>query len=234
MKDKIITAAQAAEMIKDGSTLMVGGFMANGSPELIMDALVAKDVKDLTVICNDGGVGPQFDEEGNEISGPTGNGKLIKNKSIKKLIATHIGLNKQVAEQMNAGELEVELVPQGSMAEMIRAAGAGLGGIITPTGVGTDIANGAFTKQEITLDGKDYLIMAPIRADVAVLRGSIVDKKGNVFYKGTTKNFQMVMATAADTVIVEAEKLVEVGELDGDYVMTPYIFVDYIVVGGDK
>jgi len=234
MKDKVITAAQAVAMINDGTMLMVGGFMANGSPELIIDALVERGAKDLTVICNDGGVGPQFNEEGKEIVGPTGNGKLIKNKSIKKLIATHIGLNKQVAEQMNAGELEVELVPQGSMAEMIRAAGAGLGGVITPTGVGTDIANGVFTKQEINIDGKDYLVMAPIHADVAILRGNIVDKKGNVFYKGTTKNFQMVMATAADTVIVEAEKLVEVGELDGDYVMTPYIFVDYIVVGGDK
>ena len=135
---------------------------------------------------------------------------------------------------MNNGTMQVELVPQGSMAEMIRAGGSGLGGVITPTGVGTDIANGEFTLQEMTLEGKDYLLMAPLHADFAVLKGSIVDKKGNVFYKGTTKNFQIVMATAADTVIVEAEKLVEVGELDPDYVMTPYIFVDYIVVGGDK
>ncbi len=234
MKNKIITAAEAAEMIKDGSSVMVGGFMGNGTPESIMDALVERNAKDLTVICNDGSFGPQFDADGNEVKGPTGDGKLIKNHSVKKLIATHIGLNKQVAEQMNSGEMQVELVPQGSMAEMIRAGGAGLGGVITPTGVGTDIASGEFTLQEMTLEGKDYLLMAPLHADFAVLRGSIVDKKGNVFYKGTTKNFQIVMATAADTVIVEAEKLVEVGELDPDYVMTPYIFVDYIVVGGDK
>ena len=234
MKDKFITAEQAAEMIKDGSSVMVGGFMSNGTPESIMDALVARNAKDLTGFCNDGGFGPQFDENGNETKAPTGIGKLIKNHSLKKLIATHIGLNKQVAEQMNSGELQVELVPQGSMAEMIRAGGMGLGGVITPTGVGTDIANGEFTLQEINLGGKDYLLMAPLKADFAVLRGSIVDKKGNVFYKGTRKNFQQVMAMAADTVIVEAEKVVEVGELDPDYVMTPYIFVDYIIAGGDK
>ncbi len=234
MKDKIITAEQAAEMIKDGSSVMVGGFMANGTAESIMDALVARGAKDLTCYCNDGGFGPQFDENGNETVAPRGIGKLIKNHSLKKLVATHIGLNKQVAEQMNNGSMEVELVPQGSMAEMIRAGGAGLGAIVTPTGVGTDIVNGEFTLQEITIDGKEYLMMAPLHAEFAVLRGNIVDKKGNVFFKGTTKNFQTVMATAADTVIVEAEKVVEVGELDPDYVMTPYIFVDYIVVGGDK
>lgn len=234
MKDKVITAAQAAELIKDGSSVLLGGFMANGTSDAIVSALVDRNAKDLTVYCNDGGWGPQFDENGNETVGPKGNGKLIKAHCVSKLVATHIGLNKQVAEQMNAGEMQVELLPQGSMAEMIRAGGAGLGGVITPTGVGTDIAQSEFTMQEMTLEGKDYLLMAPIHADFAVLRGSIVDKKGNVFYKGTTKNFQTVMATAADTVIVEAEKLVEVGELDPDYVMTPYIFVDYIVVGGDK
>lgn len=231
MKDKVITAKEAAAMVKDGSTVMIGGFMANGSPEHLMDALVEKNVKDLTVMCNDGGFGPTFDENGKEIAPPKGNGKLIKNHSVKNLIATHIGLNKQVAEQMNAGTLNVTLVPQGSMVEMIRAGGAGLGGVLTPTGIGTDIAEG---KEVLNIDGKDYLLEKPLHADVALLRGNIVDKKGNVFYKGTTKNFQIAMATAADIVIVEAEKLVEVGELDPDYVMTPFIFVDYIVVGGDK
>ena len=235
MKNKIITAKEAAALIPDGASVMVGGFMANGSPEGIIDALVERGAKDLTVMCNDGGFGPTIDKEtGEEVKGPTGTGKLVKARAVKKLIATHIGLNKQVAEQMNAGEMEVTLVPQGSMAEMIRAGGAGLGGVITPTGVGTEIADGEFTLQEINLKGKDYLLMAPLHADVAILGGNIVDKKGNVFYKGTTKNFQQVMATAADVVIVEAEKVVEVGELDPDYVMTPYIFVDYIVVGGDK
>lgn len=231
MKDKIITAKEAAELVKDGSTVMVGGFMANGTPEAIMDALVERGAKDLTVMCNDGGFGPAFDENGVETAPPKGNGKLIKNKSVKNLIATHIGLNKQVAEQMNAGTLNVTLVPQGSMVEMIRAGGAGLGGVLTPTGIGTDVAEG---KEVITVDGKEYLLEKPLHADVALLRGNIVDKKGNVFYKGTTKNFQIAMATAADLVIVEAEKIVEVGELDPDYVMTPFIFVDYIVAGGEK
>ena len=230
MKDKIITAKEAAAMIPDGATVMVGGFMANGTPELIMDALVERNAKDLTVMCNDGGFGPAFDENGTETAPPKGNGKLIKNHSVKHLIATHIGLNKQVAEQMNNGSMEVTLIPQGSMVEMIRAGGAGLGGVLTPTGIGTDIAEG---KEIINIDGKDFMLEKPLHADYAVLRGNIVDKKGNVFYKGTTKNFQVAMATAADVVIVEAEKIVEVGELDPDYIMTPYIFVDYIV-GGDK
>ncbi|MCF0142962.1 MAG: CoA transferase subunit A, partial [Parasporobacterium sp.] len=210
---------------------MVGGFMANGTAEAIMDALVERDAKDLFVICNDGGFGPTFNEAGEEIAPPKGNGKLIKNHSVKKLYATHIGLNKQVAEQMNAGTLDVTLIPQGTMVEMIRANGAGLGGVLTPTGIGTEVAEG---KQVLNIDGKDYLLEKPLHADVAILRGSIVDKKGNVFYRGTTKNFQIAMAAAADLVICEAEKLVEVGELGPDYVMTPHIFVDYIVVGGDK
>lgn len=234
MKNKIITAKEAAAMIPDGASVMVGGFMANGAPEAIMDALVEKNVKDLTVMCNDGGFGPAFDENGVEIKAPTGSGKLIKNHSVKKLIATHIGLNKQVAEQMNSGEMEVTLVPQGSMAEMIRAGGAGLGAVVTPTGIGTEIEEGEFTLEKKNIQGKDYLLMAPLKADFALLGGNIVDKKGNVFFKGTTKNFQEVMATAADTVIVEAEELVEVGELSPDYIQVPYIFVDYIVVGGDK
>jgi len=234
MKNKIITAQEAAALVKDGSSVMIGGFMANGTPESIMDALVERDAKDLTVICNDGGFGPSFDENGNEIKAPTGSGKLIKNHSVKKLIATHIGLNKQVAEQMNSGEMSVTLVPQGSLAEMIRAGGAGLGAVVTPTGVGTEIEDGEFTMKKEAIDGKDYLFMKPVKADFALIGANVVDKKGNCFFKGTTKNFQIVMATAADTVIVEAEKLVEVGELDGDYVQVPYIFVDYIVVGGDK
>lgn len=231
MKDKVITAAEAAAMVKDGSTVMVGGFMSNGTPESLMDALVERNAKDLTVVCNDGGTGPSFDENGNETKAATGNGKLVQNHCIKKLIATHIGLNKQVAEQMNAGTMEVELVPQGSLAEKIRADGAGLGGVLTPTGIGTEIQEG---KEVINIQGKDYLLELPVHADFALLKGNIVDKKGNVYYHNTTKNFQTVMATAADVVIVEAEKLVEVGELDPNYVMTPYIFVDYIVVGGDK
>ena len=230
MRDKQITAAEAAALVKDGMTVMVGGFLSNGTAENIMDALVESGVKDLTIICNDGGVYTPANEEKGTPDVYTGVAKLIHAKQVKKLIATHIGLNKEVAAQMNAGELEVVLVPQGSMAEKIRAGGAGLGGVLTPTGIGTEVAEG---KQVLNINGKDYLLELPLHADVAILRANVADKKGNLIFKGTTKNFNIVMATAADTVIVGAKDVVEVGELDPDQIMTPYIFVDYIV-GGEK
>lgn len=219
MKNKMITAEQAADMVRDGSTVMIGGFMSCGTPEILMDAIVKKGVKNLSTISNDGGTG------GDHI---TGIGKLIAARLIKKMTASHIGLNKDVAAQMNAGELEVELVPQGSLAEKIRAGGAGLGGVLTPTGVGTEVAEG---KKTVVLEGKEYLLEMPLHADIALLRGSIVDKSGNIFYNKTTRNFNPMMATAADIVIVAAEKIVEVGEIDPNCVMTPGIFVDYIVGG---
>jgi acetate CoA/acetoacetate CoA-transferase alpha subunit len=216
MRNKIISVEEAMNYIKDGDTVMIGGFMSCGTPEIMMDAIVKKEVKDLTVIANDTGVVGK------------GIGKLITARLIKKLIASHIGLNPETGTQMTAGDLEVTLVPQGSLAEMIRAGGAGLGGVLTPTGVGTEIEYG---KQKITLNGIDYLIEMPLNADVALIRGSIVDKAGNVYYNATTRNFNPMMATAAKTVIVAAEKIVEIGELDPNYVMTPGIFVDYIVGG---
>lgn len=219
MKNKVVSVQEAVSHINDGCSIMIGGFLACGTSELMMDAIVEKGAKDLTIIGND----TAFEN--------VGAGKLICAKLVKHVIATHIGTNKETGAQMTSGETEVTLVPQGSLAEKIRAAGMGLGGVITPTGVGTDVAEG---KQTITIDGKDYIIEPPVRADVAILKGTIVDKAGNVYYEGTSKNFQEVMALAADTVIVEAEKLVEVGELDPNYVMTPAILVDYIVVGGDK
>ncbi|MDF2512543.1 MAG: 3-oxoacid CoA-transferase, subunit [Herbinix sp.] len=216
MKNKIISAEEAISFLRRGDTVMVGGFMSCGTPEILMDEIVKKGIKDLHVIANDSGVPGR------------GIGKLIGSKLVKKLTASHIGLNQETGAQMVAGELEVELVPQGSLAEKIRAGGAGLGGVLTPTGVGTEVENG---KQKITLDQVEYLIEMPLKADVALLRGSIVDKGGNVYYNATTKNFNPMMATAAKIVIVAAEKIVEVGELDPNYVMTPGIFVDYIVGG---
>lgn len=216
MKNKIVSLEEAMELIHDGQTIMVGGFMTCGTPEILMDGIVKKGARGLTGICNDGGVPGK------------GIGKLIQAKLLKKLIATHIGLNPQAGEQMNAGELEIELVPQGSFAEKIRAGGAGLGGVLTPTGLGTEVEAG---KQKLTLEGKEYLVELPLKADVALIRGSIVDKAGNVFYNGTTRNFNPMMATAATTVICAAEKIVEVGEIGPNYVMTPGIFVDYIVGG---
>lgn len=213
---KKITAQQAAEFVKDGMTVMVGGFMSNGTPQILMDALVAKGVKDLTIIANDSGTPGD------------GIGKLIAAGAVKKLIASHIGLNPQTGQLMNEGVVEVCLVPQGTLAEQIRAAGAGLGGVLTPTGLGTEVAAG---KQTITVDGKQFLLEKPLRADVALLRGSVVDEDGNIFYKGTTRNFNPMMATAADIVIAAAEQMVPAGGIPGENIVTPGIFVDYVVGG---
>ena len=209
---------EAIGHIKDGMTVMIGGFLGCGTPHKLVDALVESGVKDLTLICNDTG----FVD--------IGSGKLVVNKQIKKLYASHIGTNKETGRQMTAGEMDVTLIPQGTLAERIRSAGSGLGGVLTPTGVGTVIEEG---KQKIEIDGKEYLLELPLKADVALILGHKVDKKGNVVYRGATRNFNTLMATAADLVIVEAENIVEVGEIDQNDVVTPGLFVDYIV-GGDK
>ena len=199
---------------------MVGGFMACGTPEILIDALGEKNVKDLTIICNDAGVPGR------------GVGKLLTNGQIKTLIASHVGLNPEVAARMNTDveedKLECILIPQGTLAERIRAGGAGLGGFLTPTGVGTIVAEG---KQVINVDGRDYLLEKPLKADFALIRGSVVDKFGNTIYNGTTQTFNPMMATAAETVIVGACEVVEVGELDPNNVRTSGIFVDRIVEG---
>lgn len=213
---KRITAKQAAEHVEDGMTVMIGGFMANGTPEILMDALVEKGVKNLTVIANDTGLPG------------VGIAKLVEAGMVTKLIASHIGLTPKTGQLMNEDKLEVTLVPQGTLAEQIRAGGSGLGGVLTPTGLGTDVAVG---KKIVIVDGKEYLLEKPIRADVALIRGSIVDLKGNIFYRGTTRNFNTMMATAADKVIVAAEEVVASGKLAGENIVTPGIFVDYIVGG---
>ncbi|MDF2521600.1 MAG: acetoacetate:butyrate/acetate coenzyme transferase [Clostridia bacterium] len=205
---------QALEYIKDGMTIAVGGFLGVGTPEKLIDAVIAKGVKDITLICND----TAFPDKGV--------GKWVVNKNVSKVIVSHIGTNPETGRQMNSKELIVDLVPQGTLAERVRAAGAGLGGVLTPTGIGTVIEEG---KQKINVDGKDYLLELPLKADVALIKGSIVDKKGNIYYNKSTRNFNTLMATAAETVIVEAEKLVEIGEIDPSDVMTPSIFVNVIV-----
>ncbi len=216
--NKVITIKQAASKIEDGMSVMIGGFLGVGSPHKLIDALIEEGVKDLTIIAND----TAFLE--------VGIGKLIANKMVKKVIVSHIGTNPETGRQMNEKETEVVLVPQGTLAEQVRAAGAGLGGVLTPTGVGTMVEEG---KQKIEVDGKEYILELPIKADVALIAGSIVDKKGNVYYNKSTRNFNPLMATAADLVIVEAEKLVEVGEIDPNDVMTPSIFIDYIARGNE-
>jgi acetate CoA/acetoacetate CoA-transferase alpha subunit len=216
--NKFISIEEAVSKIKDGMTIMVGGFLACGSPAKLLDALAESGVKDLTLICND----TAFPDKAV--------GKLVVNKQFKKVIVSHIGTNPETGRQMNAGETEVELVPQGTLAERIRCGGFGLGGVLTPTGIGTEAED---EKQRINVDGKIYLLETPLKADVSILYGSKVDKKGNVFYNATTRNFNPLMAMAAETVIVEAVEVVETGELDPNCVMTPFTFVNYIV-GGDK
>lgn len=215
---KLISVEEAAEMIHDGMTIMVGGFLGCKNPFKIVDAMIDKGVKDITLIAND----TAFPE--------VGIGKLIVNKQVKRLITSHIGTNKETGNQMNAGELDVELVPQGTLAERIRAGGAGLGGVLTPTGLGTVVEKG---KEVIEVDGKKYLLEKPLKADIALIVGAKVDKKGNIQYNKATRNFNPLMATAADMVIVEADEVVEIGEIDQDRVVTPGIFVDYIVGGAN-
>lgn len=218
MINKIISIDEAADMVKEGMTIMVGGFLANGTPERTIDALVEKNVKNLTLICNDTG----FPDKGV--------GKMVVNKQFKKIIASHVGTNPETANQMNSGETEVVLTPQGTLAEKVRCGGNGLGGFYTPTGIGTEAAEG---KEIREINGKEYVFETPLRADVALLKASVADKKGNLIFNKTMKNFNPIMATAADLVIVEADKIVEIGEIDPEHVMCSGIFVDYIV-GGDK
>lgn len=214
MKNKFITASQAAEKIKDGMTVMVGGFLGNGSPHSIIAEMVKSKVKNLTIICND----TSYPDKGVGI--------LVANGQVDKVIVSHIGTNPITVEKMNSGDLVVEFSPQGTLAERIRAAGAGLGGVLTPTGIGTVVAN---NKEIIKIKGKEYLLEEPIKADVAIIGASISDKSGNLLYKGTTQNFNPIMATAADTVIVEAAEIVECGALKVEEIHSPSIFIDYIV-----
>lgn len=212
--NKFISIEEAVAQVKEGMTVMVGGFLANGTPNAIVDALAQSGVKNLTLICNDTAYPDQ------------GVGQLIANKQVKKLIVSHIGTNPCTSEQMNSGELEIEFVPQGTLAERIRSGGAGLGGFLTTTGMGTIVAEG---KPVISVDGKDYLLEKPLRADVALIGASLGDKSGNLIYRGTSQNFNPLMASAADLVIAEIAELVEVGEWAPETVKTPAIFVDYIV-----
>lgn len=225
---KFISIEDAVKLIPNGSSIMVGGFMGCGNAHAFIEALSKSGVRDLTLMCNDAAManGP----DGGDFYGVA---KLVHNRQIKRLIATHVGLNPEVAEQSMIGKtLEVSLIPQGSFAEMIRAGGAGLGGVLTPTGVGTIIEDSPYCLGKQSIDGRDYLLMKPLRADFAVIAGAKIDKAGNVWYKGDTSNFNIVMATAADAVIAEAEEIVEIGAIAPEDVRTSGIFVDYVVEGG--
>lgn len=215
--NKVISLEKAVSLIKDGDVVMIGGFLGVGTPERIIDALVAQGTKNLTLICNDSG----FVDKGV--------GKLVVNKQFKKIIASHIGTNKETGRQMIEGETEVVLVPQGTLIEQVRAGGYGLGGVLTATGLGTKVEEG---KDKVVVDGKEYLLEKPLRANVALLFANTVDKYGNMNFHGSTRNFNNMMAAAADITIVEACSVVEIGELNPNTVHTPGVFVNYIVDGG--
>ncbi|NCB62040.1 MAG: 3-oxoacid CoA-transferase subunit A [Clostridia bacterium] len=226
---KVITIQEAVDMIPDGASVMIGGFLGCGSAHKVLKALADSGKKNLTVIANDAGkaTGPLGEEY-------YGIAQLVHNHQVSHLIATHVGMTPDVATQSNAGELKVDLIPQGSLAEMVRAGGAGLGGVLTPTGVGTIVEDkDEFVYGKYNLDGKDYLMMKPVKADFAIISAYNIDKMGNMWYKGTTRNFNVLMATAADVVIAEADHVVEIGAIEPESVVTPGAFVDYIVDGGN-
>lgn len=214
--NKVTARQDVINFFSAGQTIMIGGFLGVGTPETLVDILVDKRINDLTVIGNDTAfVGK-------------GIGKLVVNKLLKKAIVSHIGTNPETGRQMNSGELEVELVPQGTLAERIRCAGAGLGGILTPTGVGTIVEEG---KEKITSAGRTYLLELPLKADIALIKAWKADTCGNLVFRRAARNFNPLMAMAADLVIVEAEEIVEKGTLDPDAVMTPGPLVNFIVQG---
>lgn len=209
---KLLELKELKNYVFDGMSIMVGGFMVVGTPEFLIDELVETGVKDLTIICNDAGLPGK------------GVAKLISNGQVKTLIASHIGLNPLAGKLMSEGNLECILIPQGTLAERIRSGGAGLGGFLTPTGIGTLVEEG---KEIINVEGIDYILELPMRADLAILEGTTVDVYGNVLYTKTTRNFNPVMATATDLVIVGAREIVN--RINPDNVMTPHIFVDYVI-----
>ena len=209
--------ADAVAQIPNGARLMVGGFMGVGTPEAIIDELCRQQRGDLTIIAND-----------TAMPG-VGIGKLVSAGLVRKVIASHIGLNPETQRLMLDGRIEVELVPQGTLIERIRAGGHGLGGILTPTGVGTVVEEG---KRKIEVDGRTYLLELPLRADVALVQAFLADYLGNLTYALTMRNFNPVIAMAADRVIVDAEHIVPVGMIPPDQVMTPAPLVDCLIAKG--
>ena len=209
-----VALEQSVAMIPDGASLMIGGFMAVGTPERVIDEMVRQNRRDLTVIAND------------TATPGRGIGKLIGARLVRKAIVSHIGLNPETQRQMMAGETEVELVPQGTLVERIRAGGHGLGGILTPTGIGTVVEEG---KRRIEIEGRSYLLETALRADFALVQAFLADYLGNLSYALTARNFNPVMAMAGATVIASADNVVPVGVISPDHVVTPAPLVDYLV-----
>jgi acetate CoA/acetoacetate CoA-transferase alpha subunit len=214
---KAVSAEEAIAMIPDGATVMVGGFMGVGTPERLLDELVRQRKSDLTLICNDAALPGK------------GIGKLIDAALVSRMTASHIGLNPRVQQQMMANKIAVDLIPQGTLAERIRAGGCGLGGVLTPTGVGTTVEQ---HKQKIEVGGKIYLLETALHADFALVHAFLADYSGNLSYALTARNFNPLMAMAADTVIVTTEHIVPTGVIAPDHVVTPGPLVDYLIANG--
>ena len=214
---KPVTAEEAIAMIPNGASIMVGGFMGVGTPERLLDELVRQQKSTLSLISNDAATPGK------------GVGKLFEASQVSRMIGTHIGLNPTAQRQMLSKQITVDLIPQGTFVERIRAGGCGLGGVLTPTGVGTLVEEG---KQKIEVNGKSYLLETALRADFALVHAFLADYAGNLTYALTARNFNPVMAMAADTVIVTAEHIVPVGVIGPDHVVTPGPLVDYLVANG--
>src|SRR6476620_7830856 len=215
--NKVLPSAEAAvAMVPDGASILMGGFGLCGSPENLIQALHARGTRDLTIISNNAGV-DDF-----------GIGILLKSRQVRKMISTYVGENKEFERQYLSGELEVELVPQGTFSERIRAGGAGIAGFFTPTAYGTIVAEGKETRM---IDGKGYVLEPPLRADFAFVKAWKGDRLGNLVYRRTARNFNPVMATAAHITVAEVEELVEPGAIDPDHIVTPGIFVKHILKG---
>lgn len=211
---KRLSPAVLSSFFRDGMSIMYGGFMGVGSPPVLIEALLQSGVRDLTIIGND----TAFAE--------SGVGPLIAARRVRKVIASHIGTNPETGRQMIAGDIEVVLVPQGTLIEQIRCGGAGLGGILTPTGIGTVVEEG---KQKIVVNGIEYLLELPLRADIALVKAAQADRSGNLVYELAARNFNPTIAMAADVVIAEVDEIVETGTIAPDHVMTPGALVDYLV-----
>ncbi len=219
LPSKRIGLADLRPRLKDGMSILFGGFMAAGTPDGIVKAILDSGVKNLTII-------------GNDTATPdSGIGILIAARRVKKVIASHIGTNPETGRQMIANEIDVELVPQGTLAERIRCGGSGLGGVLTPTGVGTIVEEG---KTKLTFDGIEYLVERPLRADIAILKAYLADEKGNLVYQRAARNFNPIMALAADFVVAEVDTIVKPGEIDPDLVMTPGVLVHALILSGEQ
>jgi len=216
----VLSAAEAAAKVKGGQRLMLGGFLGCGSPLTLIQALLEAGPRELDLVACDAGI---HDLRTGRICAQA---HLIRNRQFRSLCVSHIGLNQELQRQLNAGETAVELAPMGTLAERIRAGGAGLGGILTPTGVGTEVAAG---KPLVMVADRPYLLETPLKADIAFVKARRADRGGNLVYHGTARNFNPLMATAAALVVAEVEEIVEIGALDPDAVHTPFIFVDFLV-----